>query len=188
MQSLTWLRREHDAIRSGLELLETFAAKLRHDESVVAADVEAVLAFLVDVGERCHCVREERHLFPLLERRGSSRDSRRITVLLVEHGAAREVLRTLTHLAASLATDADSRRAFAHTVEEAVPMLRNHLDKEERALYKLAETVLTPEDDATLAREFGLHDRGELGEAGRAPHVLALAELAARYGVEWRVS
>lgn len=184
MQSIEQLHREHAAIRTALQLLEAYAGKMRAGKAVSASEVETVLAFLVDAGERCHCAREERFLFPLLQRRGTSRDARCITVLLVEHGAAREVLRTLTHLASSLEADADSRDTFAQMVEVAVPMLRNHLEKEERSLYPLAETVLTPEDDAALIRQFTAHDRDELGHSeAHANQSEALVELARRHGI-----
>ncbi len=132
--------------------------------------------FLRNFADRCHHLKEEQLLFPALEERGIPREGGPIGMMLTEHEEGRGYVRAMTaalesasgNPLGSLATL--QRKAIAY-----IRLLREHIRKEDEVLFHIADSVLSPEEQAELARAFAEHELAEIG-AGVHEKYLKIAE------------
>jgi hemerythrin-like domain-containing protein len=107
-------------------------------------------AFLRGFADGCHHGKEEDILFQRLIERGFPREAGPLAVMYREHEMGRAHVRALTELAArpGTAAAADAQQFLANA-DGYVPLLRQHILKEDHVLYPMALQVLTgPELDA----------------------------------------
>lgn len=103
--------------------------------------------------DSCHNMKEEHHLFPLVEQRGVPRQGGPLAVMLGEHDESRVVLPKLSALIHRYARGdrevlGDLRAAFSHYSA----LLKDHFWKENDILYPLARRVMTEADgDVVMA-------------------------------------
>jgi hemerythrin-like domain-containing protein len=165
MDATATLIRDHRLIERVLRCLEAAAQRIERKESfrieafIDAADVIACFA------DGCHHRKEEEMLFPALVRAGLTRDSGPLGVMLFEHDdgrryaaamrlAARRVMAGESHVAREVAEDA---RAYA-------ALMRQHMLKEERFLFPLAERLLNEEEREAVLGGCAAIDRNLQGQ------------------------
>jgi len=137
-----------------------------------------------DYVDRCHNQKEEQHLFPLLERRGVSRETGPLAVMLAEHQAARELLAKLEPMVAAwVAGDRTGLAALRQTVGDYVTLCNDHYWKENDILFPLAAKTLTAEDAAALGRGIAAVEAA-LGPDTHARYAAMAADLVAAGGLQ----
>jgi hemerythrin-like domain-containing protein len=146
-KSIEVLMGEHRLIEEVLGSLETYAIEIRAGAPAVADVVGDYARFLAGFADACHHGKEEDILFMRLVERGFPYESGPLAVMYREHEMGRAHVRALSEVAARPGL-VDSRVVLDHA-EEYVPLLRQHILKEDRILYPMALQVLTgPELDA----------------------------------------
>jgi hemerythrin-like domain-containing protein len=182
MKAIEVLMSEHRLIEQVLGSLETFVA----DVEVGLAPERAVLAdygaFLRGFADACHHGKEEDILFQRMTERGFSRESGPVAVMLHEHRVGRGHVSVLCE--AGDATGPLSAVETQLVLEHAgafIPLLRTHIQKEDRILYPMAMRILTgPEMDA-MQTEFEVLEAGMRAD-GSYDRLHGLADrLAATY-------
>lgn len=174
-QAIADLRHEHDAILSALQILERMAERAGRGE-VAAADLAAFLDFLREFVDRCHHGKEEGLLFPALIGAGLAEHGGFIDELHAEHVQGRELVRRMASASAPLQADEFAAAAAAY-----VNHLRAHIDKENAALFSMAERLLDAPDMEALAQAFAEHEDKVIGQ-GRHEQLHALLQrLKSRY-------
>jgi len=155
MTALDMLMEEHRAIEREIDVLLDVAADLEKHAPVPLETVKALVDFLQQVADGVHHEKEERHLFPLLARRGVMPDESIIGPLLLQHESGRfhvremrQALEQLEHGARGAALD------FVYAARAYAELLRAHIQTEDECLYPIAARVLTEEDDAQLKGAF----------------------------------
>ena len=138
------LENDHRVIELVLGALERADA-----EYVDASFYQDVIGFVQDFADGIHHEYEESHLFPALEAAGVMRHMGPIGVMLEEHVQARaSIARLGTHVeAGDLKAACAEGRAYA-------ALLRDHIHKEEHALFMVGRSVLSEETAAELADRF----------------------------------
>ena len=149
------------------------------------ADLGGFTEFIRVFADGCHHGKEEDILFETMVEHGMPRELGPIAVMLGEHEQGRELVRTLTDLAARSAepgwSDADRQR-IRQTVRSYAELLRQHIEKEDGILYPMAVTRLDAPTMADIARRFEAFEAEKTGpEQHEKLHALA-EELIARYG------
>jgi len=142
---------EHRTIEGMVEVLEAMAARLERGAALPDGMVDEVLDFFQGFCDVNHHVKEEELLFPALARRGAAVDATPINAYVAQHEIARGYMRELRGLAGELRRAATARAAFAATAREYVSLMREHIRIEDHYFSEMAEQVLTPQEDATLA-------------------------------------
>ena len=122
--------------------------------------------FFAEFADRCHHAKEEDLFFPLLKERGIPEQGGPIGVMLHEHDMGRDCVRRMRESAQGESLDGDK---FAAAAKEFIPLLRQHIFKENNVLFKMAESILSENDDAELDEQFsevererrlaGMHER-----------------------------
>lgn len=146
--------------------------------------VNDVLEYLTGYVERCHNVKEERHLFPLLEQRGLPREDGPLAVMLYEHEQARELLARLRLCGERYAGgDRSALGELTETFRAYASVLAEHFWKENDILYPMAVRMFSAQEAASVVAGIEAVE-AEIGpETRRRYHALA-TRLADRGRVE----
>jgi DUF438 domain-containing protein len=172
---------DHRTTERVLAALKTALAESAGPAGPAPAVIADALDYLGNYADRCHNQKEERHLFPLLERRGIPRHAGPLAVMLGEHDTAKRLVAEFERLGkAFVAGDArvlgDLRRVFG----EYAALLQEHYWKENDILYPLALRALAPGDDAAIVA--GIAEQEALLGPGGRERYYALAERIANAG------
>jgi hemerythrin-like domain-containing protein len=141
---------EHRLIERALGSLESYAAAVGAAEPLHRGVVGEYAAFLRGFADECHHGKEEDILFQRLLEHGLPRQVGPLAVMFHEHDLGRAHVRTLIEIAERPGSVAPSEgQEFLACAGEYVPLLRQHILKEDNVLYPLALGMLTgPELDA----------------------------------------
>jgi hemerythrin-like domain-containing protein len=138
---------EHRLIEEVLGALETYAVEVRAGAPAVGDVIGDYARFLGGFADACHHGKEEDILFRRMIERGFPRQAGPLAVMYHEHELGRAHVRALSAIAACTG-EVDSRGLLEHA-DAYVPLLRQHILKEDRILYPMALDVLAgPELDA----------------------------------------
>jgi hemerythrin-like domain-containing protein len=162
MKSVERLKAEHDLIERGLALLEKSVARLEAGQSLPEGFPQWAPRFFQQFADRCHHAKEEDVFFPVLKQRGIPEQGGPIGVMLHEHGLGRDCVGRMREASQALPFDA---RTFADAARQYIPLLRQHIFKENNVLFHMAERVMSGADDADVANRFSQveRDRGLTG-------------------------
>jgi hemerythrin-like domain-containing protein len=175
-QATDVLRQEHDAILRMLETTEETTRQLAAGTRVEPRVLDGLLEFFRLFADRCHHGKEEDLLFPLLEKKGLPRYGGPIGVMLVEHDQGRALVQQMAAAAEDYkAGRADAASRWAIAARGYVPLLRQHIAKENDVLFVMAERLLSADEQAQLAAEFERVEQEKLG-AGTHARLHALME------------
>ena len=166
MKSIDRLVAEHDIIKRALSVLEKVVAQIESGQSVPDEFPKWAPQFFRHFADQCHHAKEEDLLFPLLKERGIPEEGGPIGCMLLEHEVVRDCVRRMRD--ASEADPFDGTK-FVAAAKEFIPLLRQHIDKENNILFQMAGNVLSEADDADLTEKFskveqerdldGMHER-----------------------------
>jgi hemerythrin-like domain-containing protein len=176
------LSNEHRVIEQVLDCLERLADDCAVNGRLDGTSAREALEFFRHFADHCHHGKEEGYLFPVLEARGFPQTSGPTGVMRDEHEQGRLHLRgmaeSLDGAAVGEAADIQSflRHAWAY-----ISLLRQHIEKEDRILFPMANRALKAADQREL---LALFDRAEAEHPEAHERCLRLAsELADRWGV-----
>jgi hemerythrin-like domain-containing protein len=94
-----------------------------------------------------------------------------IAVMLAEHDTGRAFIRGIADGAAGLGKDPGATQQIIQNGRGYIRLLRGHIDKENTILFPMADSVLSPEDQAHLQKEF---ERFEEEDTGAGVHQASL--------------
>jgi hemerythrin-like domain-containing protein len=178
------LKNEHRVIEQVLNCLEKIAGACAQTEALDADSASQALDFFRHFADCCHHTKEERHLFPLLEERGFSRDGGPTGVMLAEHDQCRHYCRgMLAAVDGAAAGNADAVLQFVIHARAYVSLLREHIHKEDHCLFPMAEQALSEEDQRDLLESFGEVESDDMGPGTHEKYLRIADELAERWGV-----
>ncbi|MEC9491505.1 hemerythrin domain-containing protein [Flexistipes sp.] len=166
MKSTEQLKNEHEGIKIMLEVLESIAEyiekgkvnKLEEDE------IRNTVTFFREFADKCHHTKEERELFPTLEKAGIQKEGGPIGVMLDEHEMGRNHIRAMLESLDDLAESEIAAEKFADNAYAYVELLRQHIDKENDILFRMAELSLGSDMDNKLFQRFEEIEEKEMGE------------------------
>jgi len=178
------LSNEHRIIEQVLDCLERMVERVESGGALEAEHARSAVDFFRNFADRCHHGKEEAHLFPAMEARGFPRNGGPTGVMLYEHDLGRGHVRGMeAAIAGAAARDAQARQKFVRHARAYLDLLRQHIEKEDHCLFRMADEAMTAEDQAALLAAF---ERVEAEEMGTGTHekFLGLADqLADQYGV-----
>ena len=151
MKSVERLMNEHDLIERGLILLEKAVTQIENGQALPGGFSVWAVRFLQQFADQCHHAKEEDVFFPVLRQRGIPEEGGPIGVMLHEHELGRDCVGRMRE--ASQAQPFDSRM-FAEAAKQYIPLLRQHIFKENNVLFRMAERVMSEADDADVTSKF----------------------------------
>ena len=170
------LHAEHRVIRALLAVIAGIRRRCVLEQRIPTTHAQQVLEVLDTFVDRCHHAKEEHLLFPALE--AEVQRFAPTQVLRQEHHSGRGLVTALTE-----ALGAGSALAFAAHAGDYLALMQSHIDKEDRILFPLADTMLSDAGNAELLGRFQRHEHDDLG-AGTHERMLGIIDgLADAYGV-----
>jgi hemerythrin-like domain-containing protein len=147
------LMAEHRVIERMLKLVAKAADGLDSGHMVDQKVFVDASDFFRNFADRCHHGKEETQLFKRLMERGLSGEVGPISVLMREHQDGRAHVRKISELSAKDITGASKRELIAQT-RGYVNLLTQHIVKEDKVLFPMANELLTPDDQDELEKGF----------------------------------
>ncbi len=176
---------EHDAVLRALSILERVSGAVGEGSNGAAGHLERLLDFFREFVDRCHHGKEEEALFPALERRGVRIEGGPIGVMLLEHVTGRGHVRALAEALDRLGSgDGEAAAAIREHARGYADLLRAHIDKEHRVLFRVANRILPEDVAAGLAARYEEIERERVGDGKHEEYRVLLRDLGGRYGIE----
>ena len=151
MKSVERLKAEHDLIERGLGLLERAVARLEAGQSLPEGFPQWAPRFFQQFADQCHHAKEEDVFFPVLKERGIPEQGGPIGVMRHEHDLGRACVSRMREASQAQPLDAPT---FAEAARQYIPLLRQHIFKENNVLFRMAEQVMSEADDADVTGRF----------------------------------
>jgi len=178
------LSKEHEAILRMIGILAQVADRLETGAPVDPNDLDQAVDFIRVFADRCHHGKEEGHLFPALEKAGVPRAGGPIGVMLAEHTAGRVHVGTMARAIPGLrAGDEHAAAAFAGGARRYGDLLAQHIAKEDRVLFPMADARLGEAEQAALEKSFAEVEETVVGGGGHEEYCRLLERLAKAYPI-----
>jgi len=184
MHATGCLRAEHRVIVGVLDCFEVALNRAAEAGCVRRGAFDPFIDFFRGFADRCHHCKEEGSLFPILEKSGIPREGGPIGVMLEEHEQGRRHVRAMAEsLAAADKADPAAAHAFLSEGRQFLMLLRQHIDKEDQVLFRMADQVVQGGDLAQLTNSYrSAESESSYCDAFSRCRMIA-RELAAAYGV-----
>ena len=168
------LSSEHRVIERILDVME----KLTQDSVVGSLESwKKVLDFARHFADQCHHLKEEKILFPAMEEHGIPNEGGPIGMMLIEHEEGRSYVRSMYAAVARIeANDAAAPESLRASARAYIRLLREHIQKEDQILFRIADDAISAEEQKKLLRAFEEHEIGEMG-TGIHEKYLAIAQV-----------
>lgn len=168
-QAIETLMKEHRVIEHVLGALEQAANRTRSGLPLERSRGVEFADFFINFADTCHHGKEEDLLFKKIVDVGFPREQGPIAVMLCDHKVGREHVAALRTIGAGSGPLSDAERAdFIRHADAYVPMLRQHILKEDRVLYPMAIQAIPPQGMSDLATAFDDFERDVMGAGAHA--------------------
>jgi hemerythrin-like domain-containing protein len=140
MNAIEELKKEHEAVRFTLIILEKIGQQVAESKQISAPEhLDQLFDFFTTFVDRCHHGKEEELLFPALENVGISREGGPIGVMLNEHQQGRNLVKKMKELKDQILNgDASGVESLNESIVAYTRLLNFHIDKENNVLFPMA--------------------------------------------------
>jgi len=158
------LRADHESVSILLDVMDSLKRSVENGEKPEKEDLIAISGFLTGFNDDYHHIKEENFLFPALEAAGIPKEGGPIGIMLQEHAMGRAAVEEIVKAAGAYNDgDESALEAFIKASEEYVFVLRQHVDKENNILFRMADVHLDQFDQADLIDSFDTFLEEEFG-------------------------
>jgi len=169
---------EHRVIERVLAVLE----KLTKRPDAQSLDSwKKALDFIRNFADGCHHFKEEKVLFPAMEAHGIPTDEGPIGMMLLEHEEGRVYVRSMLAALEEVHSDA-AKQTLISNANSYLRLLKEHIQKEDEILFRMAEEVIPPAEQAVMLRAFEEHEAQEMGTGVHEKYLKIAEELEVEVG------
>ncbi len=173
MRIIEILMAEHRNIERVLDALEVFVSKVESESLTDRATLGQFVEFISEYADHNHHAKEENILFKAMGLIGFPTHAGPVGVMLHEHDLGRQYVGQLTSKVEGEGDwDDGARSTVINAARGFSALLRQHITKEDRILYPMAEGNFSNEVRADVDAQCAQH------EDNNAARVVALVELA----------
>jgi len=162
MKATEILRSEHELIDRALDRLGALGGSRGKAGASAVADSKSMsdtIEFIQAYADERHHRKEERGLFPALERCGVPHDAGPIGVMLHDHAMARELVAEMAAALRDVRHGVPGIEDFTGAALKYVALMRDHIQKENTVLFPMADRLLAANTQVELAASFAALDR-----------------------------
>lgn len=184
MLPTTILTNEHKVIKLVLSCLEKMTDRYTKNRKIDVNEAIRIIDFIRNFADRSHHMKEEDHLFRMMNERGFPMEQGPVAVMLMDHEQGRRYVKGMEEAAKANETgDPGAIELFAENSYGYVNLLRAHIQKEDGVLYPMANRAFTEEDQKKLMKCFEEVERDEIGQEIHEKYIKFAEDLASRYHV-----
>ena len=174
MKATEILMTEHRVIERVVNTLETAANYLQQGGDVRPGFFVEAADFIKNFADGSHHKKEEGVLFPAFAEKGIPVDGGPVGVMLSEHEQGRAYTLAMHAAALKLTDEPSARKTVIENALGYAALLKQHIMKEERILFPLADRVIPLEKQKRVQEDFEHIDNNEISSGVQAKY-LALA-------------
>jgi len=184
MQPTDILMHEHRVIEQVLACLDEMAVRFKSAGRIDEEPARQAIEFFRNFADKYHHAKEEGHLFPAFEVNSARAHCNPLPVMLMEHDHGRaHVIGMEQAIEAASKGDAGALNTWVQHATGLIGVLEEHIMKEDRVLFPMTNSVLTAEDQSSLAARFD-EAEAEMGRGMHAKYVAIANDLADRFDIE----
>lgn len=139
--STTSLRRDHELIEKVIKSMESTIQLLNNNTQIPESILLPVIDFTKNFTDVCHHSKEEKSLFPALEKAGLPSNMGPIAMMLMDHQRSREIGTQMEESAKDYLSSGNSTKLISD-MQLYVEHITEHLWKENNKLFMMAEARL----------------------------------------------
>lgn len=173
------LRKEHDAILYVLQILDQMMQSDSNDFEASLRYYGEMVYFLKIFADKCHHGKEENYLFKQLVKKGIPNDGGPVGVMLQEHAHGREYIAQM-----SRCFDENNIEGFNNAAALYRDLLRQHIEKENKVLFIMADKVIDEQEQNLLFEQFEQHEENVIGHDVHEKLHAMIDTWAETFGVE----
>jgi hemerythrin-like domain-containing protein len=156
---------EHRTIERVLHALERATNRLSRGEEVYLRFFTGTTVFIRNFTDACHHKKEEKVLFPALLEIGMSKDIGPVAVMLAEHEEGRRLAHGIRQATERFqAGELRMRESLIQNSKDYINLLHQHIAKEDKVLFPMAEKIIPPDQQEKIALAFEAYDKEASGE------------------------
>ncbi len=145
---------EHKDIIELLGIMSKISKNILSNDVFYTNDVEDILDFLKHFIEKSHH-RKEDIFYPILSKTEMPNDREELSVMLYEHALARNFLKDINNCVVNCKIgNSFSQELLAESMMKYVFLIKNHIKKEEKIIFPMANKVLTQEEQTEINKQF----------------------------------
>lgn len=174
------LEKDHENILRLIQVMEKIQLSIEPDVN----HLETIVDLIRNYADGFHHAKEEELLFPLMAQRGFSTENGPVAVMLHEHTLGREYIKKTSVLITKYkAGDRTCLSEMYQNIQGYVDLLRSHIVKENTILFRMADRVLTDEDQKQLLKQFERVENSNLCGGVLQDCINAIEKLAKAYEI-----
>lgn len=173
--STTSLRRDHELIEKVIKSMESTIQLLNNNTQIPESILLPVIDFTKNFTDVCHHSKEEKSLFPALEKAGLPSNMGPIAMMLMDHQRSREIGTQMEESAKDYLSSGNSTKLISD-MKLYVEHITEHLWKENNKLFMMAEARLQNVSEQ-IDKELNEIEASKLKDLGKSrEHYEQLAE------------
>ncbi len=173
--STTSLRRDHELIEKVIKSMESTIQLLNNNTQIPESILLPVIDFTKNFTDVCHHSKEEKSLFPALEKAGLPSNMGPIAMMLMDHQRSREIGTQMEESAKDYLSSGNSTKLISD-MKLYVEHITEHLWKENNKLFMMAEARLQHVSEQ-VDKELNEIEASKLKDLGKSrEHYEQLAE------------
>lgn len=173
--STTSLRRDHELIEKVIKSMESTIQLLNNNTQIPESILLPVIDFTKNFTDVCHHSKEEKSLFPALEKAGLPSNMGPIAMMLMDHQRSREIGTQMEESAKDYLSSGNSTKLISD-MQLYVEHITEHLWKENNKLFMMAEARLQNVSEQ-INKELNEIEASKLKDLGKSrEHYEQLAE------------
>ena len=169
---------DHDIILQMLEVMEN----ITHSSEPKAEHLEFIVDFIRNFADGLHHRKEEDLLFPAMVQKGIPQENGPVGMMLYEHEQGRNFVKGM---ADNIIRYKEGHREAINVIYQNmtgyVELLRNHIMKENNILFRMADQVLTLNEQEVLVKKFEFEEQQVENAERRRKYLSMLDELTGVY-------
>lgn len=176
MKSTKLLMADHEIILDGLHVLDEMVAEAEQGKAIDNHDIRSLLTFFRDFANGCHHVKEGTIFFPALMQAGMPSQTGTLCVMSYEHERGRALTSAMSD-----SLDRNKKEDFLMYAHRYIQLLREHIEKENRVLFDLADQTLSDDEDETVADAIEHFEKYIVGKPACERFTSVIQSLASKY-------
>lgn len=173
------LRNEHDAILFVLQILDKMMQSKEQSRETMMQYYGELVYFLQIFADKCHHGKEELYLFQEMVHQGIANEGGPIGVMLEEHARGREYIAHMSH-----ALGVKNLITFNEAAVKYRDLLRQHIEKENNILFRMADRIIEDKDQDALFEQFEQYEESVIGHGVHEKLHSMIDVWAEAFGVE----
>jgi hemerythrin-like domain-containing protein len=166
-----------------LKLIEVMEHVTRIDDPDIN-HLEKIVEIIKNFADGVHHAKEENVFFPMLSKKGFPSNQGPVAVMLNEHVQGRKYVRGMEeNILLFKSGNKPSLMDVYQNMNSYIELLRNHIEKENNVLFRMADNVLSESDHHTLLGKFADEENKYSSRAKSAVYIQLIRELTSFYKV-----